>query len=95
MTARAFDVPCTLDIACTAESFHAHVELDGVGEIHPGDRVAVHDAPTGIEFGQQMVVRRTATVTRASWIERLWVRVVAYCGLTELYEIGFSIGRQR
>ena len=37
---RTFQVPCTVEIEHTAESLHAHVELEGV-EAGPGDRVIV------------------------------------------------------
>jgi hypothetical protein len=89
------DVACTIDLANTADSLHAHVDLDGSPDIRPGDQVIVHAAPFDVANGEQIVVRRVATIVRSSWIERLWVRSVAYRNLTELYEIGFSIGRHR
>ena len=92
---RALDVGCTVDVAHTADSLHAHVDLDGAPEIRPGDTVIVHQAPCAVAYGQRTVARRVATIVRASWIERLWVRLAAYRALTELYEIGFSIGRHR
>lgn len=92
---RTFDVACTVDVAHTADSLHAHVDLDGAPEIGPGDSVIVHEAPSGVAHGEQTVIRRRATIVRASWAERLWVRVSAYRELTDLYEIGFSIGRHR
>ena len=81
----SFEVPCTVDIEQTADSFHAHVILDGDIEIRPGDEVTVHDAPTDIAFGERIVVRRMATVVRA--------RLQGYLELTELYEVSFSNGR--
>jgi hypothetical protein len=92
---RSVDVGCTVDVAHTADSLHAHVDLDGAPEILPGDQVIVHRAPCDVAYGERTVARRIATIVRASWIERLWVRLTAYSGLTELYEIGFSIGRHR
>lgn len=92
---RAVDVGCTVDVAHTADSLHAHVELDGAPEIRPGDRVMVHDAPCDVAYGERTEARRVATIVHASWIERLWVRLTAYRELTDLYEIGFSIGRHR
>jgi hypothetical protein len=89
----AFDVPCTIDIENTVESFHAYVELDGDIEIGPGDAVTVHDAPTVVAFGEHIIVRRRATVVRAGTLERMWTRVAGYLELTELYEVGFSEGR--
>lgn len=86
---RSIDVPCTIEIEHTADSLHAHVELDGV-EVEPGDEVIVHSAPVDVPFGQRIVVRRTATVVRAGAIERAWTKLLAYLELTELYEVGFS-----
>jgi hypothetical protein len=90
---KTFDVPCTVEIEQTSESLHAHVELDGDVRIEPGDQVLVHDAPTQVEFGQRLVVRRTATVFRGSPLDRLRARIEGYLELTELYEVSFSDGR--
>ena len=90
---RSFDVPCTVEIEQTSETFHAHVVLDGAVEIRPGDEVTVHDAPTQVSFGDRLVVRRTATVVRAGPIERIRARIEGYLELTELYEVSFSDGR--
>jgi hypothetical protein len=90
---KSFDVPCTVEIEQTSETLHAHVVLDGDIDIKPGDQVKVHDAPTGVEFGQRLVVRRTATVVRGSRIDRLRARIEGYLELTELYEVSFSDGR--
>jgi len=79
---RTFEVPCTVEIEQTSETLHAHVVLDGDVRIQPGDEVMVHNAPTRVEFGERLVVRRTATVVRGSALE-----------LTELYEVSFSDGR--
>lgn len=92
---RTIAVACTIDMAHTADSLHAHVDLDGAPEIWPGDRVIVHQAPAGVAYGETSVSRGMATIERASWLERLWVRITAYRELSDLYEIGFSIGRHR
>jgi len=89
----SFDVPCTVEIEQTSETLHAHVVLDGDVQIRPGDEVRVHDAPTGVAFGERLVVRRTATVVRAGLLDRLWARIEGYLELTELYEVSFSDGR--
>jgi hypothetical protein len=89
---RTFQVPCTVEIEHTAESLHAHVELEGV-EAGPGDRVIVHGAPTGIPFGERKVFHCHATVTRAGRLGRLRAQIEGYLELTELYEVGFSDGR--
>ena len=90
---KSFDVPCTVEIEQTSETLHAHVVLDGDVDIKPGDQVRVHDAPTGVEFGQRLVVRRTATIVRGGPIDRLRARIEGYLELTELYEVSFSDGR--
>ena len=90
---RTIDVACTIEIEHTRESLHAHVELDGDTPIAPGDEVIVHGAPIHAAFGEHVVVRRRATIVRASPLERLRTRLLAHLELTELYEVGFSAGR--
>jgi hypothetical protein len=93
MTRRRFDTPCTIEVEHTNEHLHAHVVLDGDIAIEPGDRVCVHGRAVRVPFGGRLVERRTATVTRATAIERLWVRLRSRFELTELYELSFSAGR--
>jgi len=88
-----FDVPCTVEIEQTSETFHAHVVLDGDVQIQPGDEVMVHNAPTHVEFGERVVLRRIATVKRGTALDRLRARIEGYLELTELYEVSFSDGR--
>jgi len=90
---KTFEVPCTIEIEQTSETLHAHVVLDGDIAIQPGDEVRVQDAPTGVAFGERLVVRRTATVVRAGPLDRLLARIKGYLELTELYEVSFSDGR--
>lgn len=90
---RTLEVPCTVEIEQTSETLHAHVVLDGDVQIQPGDQVTVHNAPTRVEFGERLVVRRTATVVRGSLLDRLRARIEGYLELTELYEVSFSDGR--
>ncbi|WP_128563196.1 hypothetical protein [Methylobacterium crusticola] len=87
---RRVEVPCTVEIEQTPESLHAHVTLDGGLQPGPGDEVTVHDAPTSVPYGERLVVRRTATLVRAGWAERLWTRLAGHFELTELYEVSFS-----
>lgn len=87
-----FDVPCTIEIENTFESLHAHVELDGGIDMHAGDEVLVHGDPVRVPYGAKVTVRRLATVSRASWIDRFWTRLLARFELTELYEVSFSSG---
>ena len=90
---RTVEVPCTVDLEHSNDSFHAYVELEGI-EVGPGDEVMVHDAPTEIGFGERVMVQRRATVRRAGPLERLWTRLTARLELTELYEVGFSSWRR-
>jgi hypothetical protein len=89
---RESQTPCTVVIAHTSFDCHAHVELDD-NDIGPGDQVLVHDAPTRIAYGQQMRVRRHATIWRAGLLSRLWTKFIARFELTTLYEVSFSTTR--
>jgi hypothetical protein len=92
LVGRRLEVPCTIEIENTPESLHAHVELDGI-DARPGDMVRVHDAPTMVPFGERLVRRSRATITRASVLARALAHLNGYRELTELYEVGFSEGR--
>ena len=87
---RTFEAPCTIEIEHSADSLHAHVELDGAFDIRPGDEVLVHDAPTNIPFGTRVVLARVATITRAGSLERLWTKLAGLFEVTELYEVSFT-----
>lgn len=86
------EVPCKIEIENTFESLHAHVELAGGLEMNAGDEVLVHGDPVRVPYGQKVVLHRRATVTRASWLDRAWTRLLARFELTELYEVSFSSG---
>lgn len=87
-----FDVLCTIDIENTFESLRADVDLDGDVAINPGDEILVHGEPVRVPYGEKLTLRRTATVTRATALERLWTKLLARLELTELYEVSFSSG---
>ena len=87
---RRFEFPCTVEIEHSSESLHAHVEIDGDFVIEPGDEVLVLDAPTDIPFGGKITERRTAIITRAGALERLWTRWTGDFELTELYDVSFT-----
>ncbi len=78
----------------TPRSLHAHVEIDGDFVVEPGDEVQVQNAPTDVPFGEKLVVRRTAIVTRASALERVWTRLIGHFELTELYDVSFTDRRR-
>ena len=86
------DVPCTIDLEQTPDSLHAYVDLQGI-KVGPGDEVIIHDAPSGIAFGERVVLDRRASVRRAGPLARFWAHVEGYLELTELYEVSFSDGR--
>jgi hypothetical protein len=88
-TRRTTTVPCTIDLESTHDHFHAHVELDGV-EVDPGDAVLVHRAPSRIAFGTQERITSQATVSRASLLRRLVVKLTGGTELYELYDVGFE-----
>ena len=89
-----FEAPCTIEIEHSSLSLHAHVELEGDIQIQPGDEVLVHDAPTDVPYGETLVVRRVATIIRASLMERVWTRLMGNLELTELYEVSFTERRR-
>lgn len=91
--ARSFDIGCRVEVEHTAEHLHAHVRLDDEVAIEPGDQIRVHGEPIRVMFGSREVFCRTATVTRAAPLRRLFVRLRARFELTELYELSFSSGR--
>lgn len=83
-------VPCTVEVSHRFESLHAHVRFDNGAVVDPGDEVLVHGAPIMAAYGEVIVERRTATITRASAIERLWTRMTGDFGFMELCEFSFS-----
>ena len=84
------DTGCTIRIEHSENYLHAHVELDDNYDLSPGDKVRVHGDPVVVHFGEQITLRRTATVTRATWLERAWTRFAAQFELAELYEVSFT-----
>ncbi|MEL6364721.1 MAG: hypothetical protein AAFR11_07780 [Pseudomonadota bacterium] len=90
---RRFDVDCRITVQHTDESLEAHVELEGDVVSVVGDKVLVHGAPVSVPYGGSLDIRRRATVTRATFLERQVVRLRAMFELTELYEVSFSGGR--
>ncbi len=90
MTSRSFEVDCTVRVSHTFENLSAHVELDGEVAILPGDRVLVHGPAINPPYGEVQVERRTATITRAWWFERMWTRLTGDLGALELLDVSFS-----
>lgn len=89
-TPRRITVPCTITIAHDADNLEAHVELEGGVEPGVGDRVLVHGDAVKLRFGERVTLKRQATLTRATALQRLMTYVKARFELSELYEVSFS-----
>lgn len=85
-----FDTPCRIEVEHSDEYLCAHVELAGGVAINAGDQVRVHGDPIHVDFGERRVFERTATVSRASVIERLWTKFLGHFEMAELYEVSFT-----
>ena len=88
--ARTIDVFCTVRVSHRFEDLSAHVELDGDVPIEPGDRVLVHGEAIHLPYGESRVERRRATVTRATWLERMWTRRTGDLDCLSLLDVSFS-----
>lgn len=84
------DVMCTVRVVNTFEDLAAHVELDDGVTVEPGDEVLVHGRPIIVPYGESKTERRKATITRANWLERKWVRLTGDMEFMELLEFSFS-----
>jgi hypothetical protein len=82
--------PCTVEVCHTFDELSAHVRLDNGAVINPGDTVLVHGAPVLAGYGEHIVEQRTATITRASTVERVWTRLTGDFEFMELCEFSFS-----
>lgn len=87
---RSFDAPCKVRVQNTEEFLHAHVEFGEDIRIHPGDEVKVHGESVDVPFGETAVFDRSATVTRAGFWTRLWIRLTTQWDVEELYEVSFT-----
>ena len=86
----AEQVPCTVEVSHRFESLHAHVRFNNGAVVHPGDEVLVHGRPIVAAYGELIIEDRTATITRASRLERMWTRLTGDLGFMELCEFSFS-----
>ncbi|MEM8657859.1 MAG: hypothetical protein AAF813_04720 [Pseudomonadota bacterium] len=84
------EAPCTVEVSHKFESLHAHMRLNNGAVIHPGDEVLVHGAPVMAPYGEVVIEDRTATITRASKLERMWTRMTGDLEFMELCEFSFS-----
>ena len=84
------EAPCTVEVSHKFESLHAHMRLNNGAVIHPGDEVLIHGAPVMAPYGEIVTEDRTATITRASTLERIWTRMTGDLEFMELCEFSFS-----
>lgn len=89
---RQVTVPCTITVNHTWDALEAHVELENDVQRQAGDRITVHGRAVTVPFGETIKVKRMATLRRASLLGRLWVRVLSWLEIKELYEVSFSPG---
>jgi uncharacterized Zn finger protein len=82
--------PCTVTISHRFEELSAHVRLNNGAVIHPGDTVQVQGPEIMAAFGEMIEEERTAVITRASKLERLWTRATGDLEFMELCEFSFS-----
>jgi hypothetical protein len=90
----SFDTQCRVEVEHGFDNLYAHVELDGDVPIFPGDKVLVHGRTIRVPYGERIVEHRTATVTRANLFDQVRARIKGWFLITELYEIGFSVGNR-
>ena len=89
-TKRQETAPCTVEISHKFESLHAHVRFNDGSVVHPGDTVLVEGPEIMAPFGEIVREDRTAVITRASALERLWTRWTGDLEVMELCEFSFS-----
>lgn len=82
--------PCTVEISHRFEELSAHLRFNNGAIVHPGDSVQVHGAEIMAPFGEVVSEDRTATITRASGLERFWTRMTGDFEVMELCEFSFS-----
>ncbi len=82
--------PCTVTVSHRFEELSAHVRFDNGAVIFPGDTVQVEGPEIMAAYGELVEQQRTAIITRASTIERIWTRLTGDFEFMELCEFSFS-----
>jgi uncharacterized Zn finger protein len=82
--------PCTVEVSHCFESLHAHVKFENGAVVYPGDEVLVHGKEIMAPYGEVVIESRTATITRATPIQRAWTRLTGNFEFMELCEFSFS-----
>ena len=83
-------VPCTVEVSHRFEALHAHVRFNDGSVVHPGDEVQVQGPPVLAGWGEVISEDRTAVITRANALDRLWTRMTGDFEFMELCEFSFS-----
>jgi len=82
--------PCTVEISHRFEELSAHVRFNDGTTINPGDTVQVQGPEIMAPYGEVVSEDRTAVITRASGLERMWTRATGDFEFMELCEFSFS-----
>ncbi len=82
--------PCVVTVSHRFEELSAHVKFTNGAVVHPGDSVKVHGSEIIAAYGALVEEVRTATITRASALERMWTRATGDLEFMELCEFSFS-----
>ena len=82
--------PCTVEISNTFDSLHAHVRFNNGATILPGDEVLVHGKPIKAPYGEIVTENREATILRASFLERIWTKMIGKFEFMEICEFSFT-----
>lgn len=82
--------PCTVTVSHRFEELSAHVRFDNGAVVYPGDTVQVQGPEIMAAYGELVEQKRTATIIRASGVERLWTRMTGNFEFMELCEFSFS-----
>ncbi len=80
---------CDIDIEQNEERFYAGAIPDDVG-IEPGDIVILHATDDDLGEHARYIGTRSATLIRAGFWQRNWVKFSSIFQLTELFEVGFQ-----
>ncbi|WP_435138643.1 hypothetical protein [Pseudopelagicola sp. nBUS_19] len=82
--------PCTVTVSHRFEELSAHVKFNNGAILYPGDIVQVLGHEIMAPYGEVVTEDRTATISRASQLERLWTRATGDFEFMELCEFSFS-----
>ncbi|WP_179380691.1 hypothetical protein [Jannaschia marina] len=82
--------PCEITISHRFDELSAHCKFLNGAVVHPGDTVEVDGPELMAPYGQVVSDTRTATITRASALERFWTRKTGDFEFMELCEFSFS-----